>query len=132
MNTSSKPHLYSCIILQVCFVSICCAQNLGSITNATPQFVLPVGDIGQHQIVHVAPPSSTQTNYIAHFFISPWEREPLLKFSREHLHQRVQFLLDGKIVGELYLTNEIPDGHIDLPIKSREEAEKLPRVFNHA
>ena len=89
------------------------------------------GDIGVKQSTRIIPPSPAQTNYTVRFFLDYHEHSELRKFTREHLHQRVQFVLEGKIVGELYLINEIPDGSLELPVKSREEADWIAREFNH-
>lgn len=100
-------------------------------TNALPQFKMWTGDIGSHQLGGVLSPSSTQTNYTARYMLDRHQHGELLKFTQEHLHQRVQFVLEGRVVGELYLTNEIANGVVDLPAKSREEAEEMVKGFTH-
>jgi preprotein translocase subunit SecD len=108
------------------------AQTDNNKADTLPEFVLGVGDIGVHQNAEIIPPTTTQTNYTVSFCIDWHQKEMLRKFSQEHLHQRVQLVLEGKVLGELYLTNEISNGVFDLSVKTREEADQIARDFNHA
>lgn len=103
----------------------CFAQAGGAVTNTVPRFTIFEGDIGWP--VHCGwEPLPNGTNAVVH--VKLFGQAPALeKFTSEHLHQRVQFLVETKtnVYADLVITNKISNGQIDLLCASPDEAKAI-------
>lgn len=109
----------------------CLAQLGGAATNAVPQFIVLAGDIGS-RVTAGWEPLPNGTNAVVHVHLV-YQAPDLEKFTSEHLHQRVQFLVETKtnVYADLVITNKISNGQIDLSCASPDEAKAMVQFLQH-
>jgi len=121
-------------LLLVLFVSACSHKTESTVTSTgTPQFSIAASDVVSTSVETTTgnvPASPTQAMTMVHVELSGAKAAEFRKFTKDHVSQKVQILVETKVVQEPMIAAEIVSPKLDLIYSSKDEVQSVADLLS--
>jgi preprotein translocase subunit SecD len=117
-----------CILTAVSLAIGCSKPTAKSLGGTAPQFHIASGDVSSASVSVVTGQilaNPTQEVALLHVRLTDSKAKEFQKFTREHIKQKIQVVIFGKVATEPVILQEITSGQLDLPYSSSNEASNV-------